>query len=47
MDAWHIDWAQHGIEDLKEIRKAYVESDGHISVIRAPARSRAPRRKPA
>jgi uncharacterized membrane protein YcaP (DUF421 family) len=38
---------QHGIEDLKEIRKAYVESDGHISVIRAPARSRAPRHKPA
>lgn len=25
---------QHGIEDLRQVRKAYAEGDGHISVIR-------------
>jgi uncharacterized membrane protein YcaP (DUF421 family) len=38
---------QHGVEDVKLVRKAYVESDGHISIIKASSQTSTPRRKPA
>lgn len=27
---------QHGIDDLSQVKKAYMESDGHVSLIRRP-----------
>jgi uncharacterized membrane protein YcaP (DUF421 family) len=38
---------QHGVEDVKSVRKAYVESDGHISIIKAASQSSTPRRRSA
>jgi uncharacterized membrane protein YcaP (DUF421 family) len=37
---------QQGVDDVRSIRKAYVESDGHISVIKASPHSRAQRTRP-
>lgn len=34
---------QHGIEDLRSVRKAYAEGDGHISVIRNQGKGEDPR----
>lgn len=36
---------QQGIDDVRSIKKAYVEGDGRISVIKAPRRSRPQPRK--
>ena len=40
---------EQGVEDLRDIARAYMEGDGHISVIRRKAGERppAPRRTPA
>jgi uncharacterized membrane protein YcaP (DUF421 family) len=36
---------QNGIEDLKEVRRATLEPDGHLSVIRHSQKDTAPRKK--